>query len=398
MNDVIDDGETNSNMEPLIPQEASPARRELDDLARDLLTKSAGLRTRLPKGLHEPLAGLVRSMDCYYSNLIEGHDTHPVDIEKALKNDFSQDSKARSLQLEALSHMKVQHWIDEGGLVESPLHNDSIRELHRRLCEGIPAELLQLERGAGEFVALVPGEFRRGFVRVGRHIAPSPGSVPRLFSHLDRMHRAQGRLGKIVFTACAHHRAVWIHPFDDLNGRVVRMMSHAMLCNHLNSGGLWSASRALGQDSKEYKRRLAAADDARHGNADGRGALSEARLFEFAKFFLAGCIDQVDFMSDLMQPGDLQRRVAGWASREIERGVLPKGSERVMRAVLGEGELDRSVVPEMLGVGDRQAGKVTLRLFELEAITSDGPRSPLKPHFPASLAGEWMPGLFPEKC
>jgi len=31
-------------------------------------------------------------MNCYYSNLIEGHDTHPVDIERALNNDYSGDA------------------------------------------------------------------------------------------------------------------------------------------------------------------------------------------------------------------------------------------------------------------------------------------------------------------
>jgi Fic family protein len=50
-------------------------------------------------------------MNCYYSNLIEGHDTHPVDIERALKNDYSQDRRKRDLQLEAKAHIAVQRWI-----------------------------------------------------------------------------------------------------------------------------------------------------------------------------------------------------------------------------------------------------------------------------------------------
>jgi Fic family protein len=62
------------------------------------------------------LAGLVRAMNCYYSNLIEGHDTHPVDIERALRNDYSLDARKRDLQLEAKAHIAVQEWIDGGGL------------------------------------------------------------------------------------------------------------------------------------------------------------------------------------------------------------------------------------------------------------------------------------------
>ena len=60
------------------------------------------------------LSDLVRAMNCYYSNLIEGHDTHPVDIERALNEEFSNDPEQRDLQLEAKAHIEVQAWIDEG--------------------------------------------------------------------------------------------------------------------------------------------------------------------------------------------------------------------------------------------------------------------------------------------
>ena len=55
-------------------------------------------------------------MNCYYSNLIEGHDTHSIDIERALNEEFSSDPEQRNLQLEARAHIEVQRWIDAGGL------------------------------------------------------------------------------------------------------------------------------------------------------------------------------------------------------------------------------------------------------------------------------------------
>ena len=67
-------------------------------------------------------------MNCYYSNLIEGHDTHPIDIERALKGDYSDDAKKRDLQLEAKAHIAVQQWIDSGGL-KGPA---TTARLHRR--------------------------------------------------------------------------------------------------------------------------------------------------------------------------------------------------------------------------------------------------------------------------
>src|ERR1039457_656573 len=111
-----DRGELVSVMEPLVIGDGSRRRAALTDLAFDLTQKSAGFRRSLPPSLLTSLADLVRAMNCYYSNLIEGHDTHPVDIERALKNDYSQDAHKRDLQMEAKAHIAVQQWIDRGGL------------------------------------------------------------------------------------------------------------------------------------------------------------------------------------------------------------------------------------------------------------------------------------------
>src|ERR1700687_3716781 len=112
--------ESVSTMEPLLIGEASRDRPALTDLALDLAQRSAGFRRSLPESLLASLADLVRSMNCYYSNLIEGHDTHPIDIERALKDDYSEDAKKRDLQLEAKAHITVQQWIDGGGREASP--------------------------------------------------------------------------------------------------------------------------------------------------------------------------------------------------------------------------------------------------------------------------------------
>jgi Fic family protein len=80
-------------------------------------------------------------MNCYYSNQIEGRNTHPVDIERALNNDFSKNPEKRNLQLEAKAHIEVQRWIDEGGLSGKEMSADGVREIHRRFTNLLPEEL-----------------------------------------------------------------------------------------------------------------------------------------------------------------------------------------------------------------------------------------------------------------
>lgn len=69
-----------------------------------------------------------------------------------------------------------------------------------------------------------------------------------------------GASDAIVAVAAAHHRFVWIYPFLDGNGRVVRLMSHAMLLETLDTGGVWSVARGLGRTAERYKQHLAACE------------------------------------------------------------------------------------------------------------------------------------------
>jgi hypothetical protein len=115
-------------------------------------------------------------MNRYYSNLIEGHDTHPIDIERALRNDYSADPKKRDLQLEARAHITVQQWIDSGNFGGRAATADGICEVHRRFCELLPDDLLWIEEpDTHERLCVAPGELRRRDVRVGTsRSAPAP--------------------------------------------------------------------------------------------------------------------------------------------------------------------------------------------------------------------------------
>ena len=121
-------------------------------------------------------------MNCYYSNLIEGHDTHPVDIERALQGDYSLAAKKRDLELEAQAHIAVQQWIDEGGVTGRTVTADAIREIHQRFCELLPEDMLWVENpDTQERMQVIPGELRQTDVRVGsiRHQRPCGSALSR---------------------------------------------------------------------------------------------------------------------------------------------------------------------------------------------------------------------------
>ena len=395
---VKDRGEVVSLMQPLLIGPDSRHRVALTDLALDLGQKSAGFRHSLPESLVVSLADLVRSMNCYYSNLIEGHDTHPIDIERALKNDYSQDPRKRDLQFEAKAHIAVQQWIDGGGLKGRSLTMDAIRETHSRFCSQLPEDLLWVDDPATKIrIRVISGELRQRDAQVGDHVAISPPAVPRFLHHFEEVYSKLGKTETILATAAAHHRLAWIHPFLDGNGRVARLISHAILLEVLDTGAVWSIARGLARNVDSYRRHLAACDQTRRDDFDGRGNLSEESLAEFTRFFLEACIDQVTFMERLMQPDELRARILLWAEEEIRLDRIPAKSGAILEALLYRGELPRGDAAAIVGTGDRQARRVVSALLERGVLTSESTRAPLHLAFPATLAARWMPGLFPEK-
>jgi Fic family protein len=102
--------ETPSRIEPCFLENAGG---ELLDLIAEIPRASANLGARLHPRTAASLADLVRVMNCYYSNLIEGHNTRPKDIERALDDDLDEDEGRRNLQIEARAHIRIQKEIDD---------------------------------------------------------------------------------------------------------------------------------------------------------------------------------------------------------------------------------------------------------------------------------------------
>jgi Fic family protein len=383
-------------MEPMRISESSRWRGEISELAVDLTYKAAEFKAGLPKGIRSALCDLVRNMNCYYSNLIEGHHTHPIAIEKALNEVYDADPEKRNLQLEAKAHIAVQRWIDEGGMQAGPTTESSIREIHRRFIECLPEELRWVKfPGSTEKLPVIPGEYREHLVKVGRHVPISSGAVPRFMRRYDEVYTNSGRAETIIACAAAHHRLAWIHPFLDANGRVVRLVSHAMMLNALDTGGVWSIARGLARNVGKYKQLLAECDLPKRNDLDGRGNLSEEALVNFTKFFLEMCIDQVNFMSELMQPDRLRARVLTWAEEEVRLGSFSKAAILVMEAVLFRGELPRADIARLIQGSERSGSRLVSQLNAFGVLTSSSSRAPLRLALPATMAHRWFPGLYP---
>lgn len=385
-----------ASMEPMMPPEG---QRELEDLAFDLAMKAKGLATQLPLSVRRGIGDLVRSMNCYYSNLIEGHDAHPRDIDQALSNNYSTDAQKRALQLEAVAHIEVQRLIDHNeDLQDEPTNPDYIMWLHKEFCRRLPEELLWVQNpDTGKRLRVVPGELRAGWVQVGSHIPPGAEALPRFLGRFADSYdgRKLSKLGRIIAVGAAHHRLLWIHPFYDGNGRVARLMSHASFERCGVGSSLWSVARGSARNANDYKTLLMSADEPRRGDLDGRGALSTKTLVQFCEFFLKICIDQIEFMASLLELTELLRRMQIHVEEETLAGRMPKGSFAILREALLAGEVPRGRAVEITGYGERMARYVVSDLLKKGYLKSDTTRSPLLLGFPIGAIDRWFPRLYP---
>jgi Fic family protein len=389
-------------------QRIEPARLEqppeqVADLVAELAAQSAKLGRHLHSRTAANLADLVRVMNTYYSNLIEGHNTRPRDIERALAGEFDRDDTSRNLQIEAAAHVRVQAELDTlgaAGTLPDPVSPAFVQWLHREFYRDAPASMLRIT-GSGRDFAMTPGEWRsrpEHDVTVGRHQPPSSARVDDFMHYFAERYASDrvGRAGRILAMAAAHHRFNYVHPFPDGNGRVSRLMSHAMAWRaDIAAHGLWSISRGLarGLESRmEYKRMMDLADSPRQIDVDGRGNLSERALVEFVTWFLRVAIDQVTFMSELFDLDSLSKRLRLFVARHDQ--FKPEASA-LLEQTLVRGEIERGEASRITGLPVRTAQRLLNELVAEGLLASATPKGAVSLRFPAHTVEELLPRLYP---
>lgn len=401
MTSAKDAAESPTRIEPARPEESSEA---IADVIAELFSVSAVLGTRLHPVTVANLSGVVRQMNCYYSNLIEGLTTRPKDIERALAGDLDGDEERRNLQVVAAAHVRVQKEIDrlatEDRLPE-PASRGFIRWLHAEFYRDAPEATLMVKSDRTEF-RMSPGEWRSSpehDVAVGRHIPPSSLTMESFMAHFEWRYRFKGMgpATRVLAMAAAHHRLNYIHPFPDRNGRVSRLMSHAMALNAgIGAHGLWSVSRGLARglkSRKEYKMRMDHADTPRQGDLDGRGNLSQRALVDFTLWFLNVCLDQVTFMAELFDLINLDHSL----TRYVERSdSLRPEAARLLKEALIHGQIKRGDASRITGLPERTARRVLGSIVDEGLLASGTPKSPVFLRFPVDVLERLFPRLYPE--
>lgn len=387
-------------MEPLLPGEHRLG--PLLEQAGDLIRQADRLNGLCQPGSLAGLRRLLRAMNSYYSNKIEGQHTLPLEIEQALRDDYAKDADKARRQRLALAHMATETQLEtlwpqwDTPRVWSP---QTVQDIHQDLFARLPSDDLAIPHTEPP-ETLHPGELRRQQVSVDRHAAPAADQVA---TFLARWSQGYGRVRRgelqVAAMAAAHHRLAWIHPFRDGNGRVARLHSHLVL-GHLGlTSGLWSPLRGFARSQDTYYARLSAADEPRAGDLDGRGNLTERGLEQWIAYVLDVCQDQVRFMSKALALDGMKDRMAACLDYEeqvVKQGVRTESLRALHYLFATQGDLDRADFKAMLSLGERLATAQVSALLKRGLLESDSPHGRLRLGVPQHALRFYFPKLWPE--
>lgn len=397
---------TISEMTPLMPERAD----DLQDLALEVIQRSASLGTRQHAITLNTLRELLRIINSYYSNLIEGHNTHPYDIVRAMQQEYDSEPAKRNLQLESVAHISVQRLMEKQLQEELNINiagQEFLCSQHREFFKLLPEEFQVMRNPeTGKESRVIPGELRQEMVKVGNHEPPGDESLSAFMGRFAESYAPEKHYGatKLIAAAAAHHRLMWIHPFLDGNGRVARLFTEAYLHRiPVHGFGLWSVSRGLAKRNADYKSALTWADAPRRNDLDGRGNLSNEGLIKFCRFFLEVCLDQVDYMGTLLQLEELVERVKKYVLFR-SNGMIPNPpgatalkpeAAKMLQEVLLRGEAARGEVIEASGLKERTGRNLLAQLVIEGLLVSDTPKGEVRIGFPIHAAGWFFPDLYP---
>lgn len=376
--------------EPLLPSPDQPALLEkAAEISRIATAMTAAAHATTRSTVRE----LVRSMNSYYSNRIEGQGTHPLNIERALHADFDERPDIARLQRIALAHIEAERELEERvDAGESPMSSSFLLSAHRALY----SRLLEQDRTTDDGRIVVPGELRDANVDVGRHVPPDHIALPRFMKRMDECYDKRMSWDRhLLAAACMHHRAAWVHPFLDGNGRSIRLQSHCALWQL--SDGLWSPSRGLARASKGYYAALSNADQPRRGDLDGRGNLTQAGLLEWVDFFLNVCLDQATFMVKMLDLDGMKRRIEALVTfRSTEEKGIRKEAILPLYHTFAAGPLTREEFSQATGLGERTARSLISTLVKEGLLVSATPKGPVRLGLPLHALQFLFPALYPE--
>lgn len=177
----------------------------------------------------------------YNSNHIEGNTlTYGQTEILLLFGKVIGEAEVKDVQEMTASNVGLKMMTEEAGVKDTPLTQNFIRTLHKVLLREDYTVYRSLPDGQTTGYVIHAGQYKTRpnsvITRYGdRFEYASPEETPALMSDLVNWYNdaeKSGRFTPVELAAIFHYRYIRIHPFEDGNGRIARLMANYILSRH----------------------------------------------------------------------------------------------------------------------------------------------------------------------
>lgn len=255
------------------------------------LEKLRGIRrSQVPPYIFFQLKQIFQILETLGSARIEGNNTTLTEfVERLIENPSPAKKEVRDESRQELQNLENGiTFIEEHTTEETKIDRAYISELHRIIVK----DLSPPPEGEGSRYA---GELRKSNVTITKsnHTPPSVAVLAEYFDKfVEFINQSLPATNQLLMVAIAHHCFMHIHPFDNGNGRMGRLLNYAFLIKlgfNVKTGRIINPSSVFYTDRDKYYEMLGRAD-----------SLSKEDLLAWAEYFLLGLKNQIEKIDSLM--------------------------------------------------------------------------------------------------
>lgn len=271
---------------------------EFDMPITDLVLELEKLRYKILEGTTHPLVflqmkSIFHMLESIGSSRIEGNNTTIMDYVESTKISSNIDSTGSEQIKEILNIENATSYIEKV-IDDTPISIHFIKELHALTVDS----LSENKEGCHQ-----KGDFRKNNVRISgsKHTPPDWIEVEHLMRELVEFINKDTLPKYDLLKICvAHHRFVWIHPFENGNGRVVRLFTYALLLKNVfkSKQRIINPTAVFCSDRTDYYNNLSLAD-----NYTDEGVIS------WCEYVLHGLKNEIEKIDKLMNYSYLKEKI-----------------------------------------------------------------------------------------
>lgn len=256
------------------------------------------------------------------SRLERNHTTLAEYVEKVIEKKSEIDEKQREVE----NIERAIEFVEENTDEDTIFTRAYFSEIHKLIVDGLTPP----PDGEG---SRFPGNLRKVNVTVSDHEAPDFLFVPEYFSEFTNFISSELPVQKqLLMLALSHHRFAYIHPFDNGNGRLGRVLNYALLIKlgfNVKHGRIINPSSVFFSDREKYNQMLGKAD-----------SLKNEDMLTWCEYFLTGLKNETEKIDSLLEKKFVIEKILKPAIKfSRERENITEDEEKLLLFILSKESL-----------------------------------------------------------